>query len=1230
MDGNQKGYFSCGETTGKIVLEKQLPRKKKTLVSLNVRAVDGGDPARHANVTVDLAFINDNYIITLKTKPIFSEFKRNVDPDTGENVCIAALESILGRDIFVTEVGQLAGSELTELSFYMVDDEGNFLTSLRILAILANKANQMGNFEGCRLEPEFEPVEDEDNIAFIEHFKDDKCKFYEGVAGGVPGTPGECIKDKVAERSGKVLCVANGLPEGRVDVRTYDNLGCNVPTLLPNLNGGNRSEGVEQDACLELEPANDGDPITYIKVRCEPITTTAAATTTNNGTTSGTGTTTSGETTSVSESTTVSTSEAPTTTSSTWTSSTSTAEPTSATEMIATKTTRTQTATMTGTTTTTTTVSTTTITSTTLTTTSITTTTTSTTTTTRASCGSGEMLDEDQNACASCPEGTFRKDTEHSLTACSAWAEACLEGSYETGAPTESSNRVCSSASPCAATTYESKAVAKDKVRECTGLTDCVPGTFIAVKATSTADRECAECNLGDFQSDTNGSNCTAWSVCGTNQLVAERGSRTKDLKCGPCPPKTFQDVEAHRHARCKPVTTTTTTATTTTVTTTTITTTTATLTSTSRTATTTTQTTDTITSITTTTATTTTSTTNHTCMLTRFMGPAHFKRELIGWRIGPVYTGMATAEDCGILCNSKRKCLAFAHKLDDQRCQLFPEETITIAFNDTIKNRPGYQYYYVSDTCVTTSTTTLSTTTTVTSTTSTSYTNTTTTVTSTTIDPNIAAAADQKESTARIASYVAAAIIVWIAIIVLVVRHHRQQKALQHAKMLVIAHQGDLMFGTPEPMRKDDNIFSGGEIDPVTGEMTLFKTTTGAVIEDEPPSLHEGDARLPSLWLGARTNPLFSTGLNDLGPDQDDLDEYLDGSLYGGSDGDSLGDLSDFEDADFEAFADSLLDNDALDEELFGYNQDEVGRRRHTEPDGDDDSLSDFENDLNSPDILGIGYLKFGIGNDEEQFAGVPLGTSVGDRESIFSTDSLDAEVVVAHATYDTVSKPLASVGVGVEPHGMTPTPIQRAGIGSTVHFNTASTPALSEISEYVPTRGTDAVIRLFDGAGPGSTAVSSMSAYELSLRVDEARLSDIMGPEALDRFRSRGGEVDLEGALRSMSKQPEQGYVSVLDVINTKIANDRRQAVEASSDAGSVRGPRGSGIFRRASVKQASRGDGDGGANSRTTRLFPLDTDAIQDVWSYNNPGEAANRFIADEIDTWEDEDGIDEHAF
>ena len=42
----------------------------------------------------------------------------------------------------------------------------------------------------------------------------------------------------------------------------------------------------------------------------------------------------------------------------------------------------------------------------------------------------------------------------------------------------------------------------------------------------------------------------------------------------------------------------------------------------------------------------------------------------------------------------------------------------------------------------------------------------------------------------------------------------------------------------------------------------------------------------------------------------------------------DSLGDLSEFEDADFEAFADSLLDDGTLDDELFGV------QMRRTNPD--------------------------------------------------------------------------------------------------------------------------------------------------------------------------------------------------------------------------------------------------------------------------------------------------------
>jgi len=56
------------------------------------------------------------------------------------------------------------------------------------------------------------------------------------------------------------------------------------------------------------------------------------------------------------------------------------------------------------------------------------------------------------------------------------------------------------------------------------------------------------------------------------------------------------------------------------------------------------------------------------------------------------------------------------------------------------------------------------------------------------------------------------------------VLRYRRQRKALSHARMMVLAHQGDVVFGTPEAKRKGGlaNMFSGGEIDPETGEIKI------------------------------------------------------------------------------------------------------------------------------------------------------------------------------------------------------------------------------------------------------------------------------------------------------------------------------------------------------------------------------------------------------------------------
>jgi len=245
-----------------------------------------------------------------------------------------------------------------------------------------------------------------------------------------------------------------------------------------------------------------------------------------------------------------------------------------------------------------------------------------------------------------------------------------------------------------------------------------------------------------------------------------------------------------------------------------------------------------------------------------------------------------------------------------------------------------------VTSTTITTVTGTSSTLTTGSTTTSTVTTSTvsTSTVTSTTPPESLLQASGRGVSTSDnsllIALVVIATMLIWVAVILVLLRQRRQRQQIERAKLMVLAHQGDLLFGDPEPMRKDDG-FSGGEIDPETGELRLYKGN------DDGDDL----AGMPSMWSGLRQNPVFG----DLGALGGQLpDGYIDGEDL---DDDSLGDLSDFDDGDFEvsllghasqhhttlhrflspsphpvprscaqAFADSLLDGTAdFDNTLFG-----------------------------------------------------------------------------------------------------------------------------------------------------------------------------------------------------------------------------------------------------------------------------------------------------------------------
>ena len=202
------------------------------------------------------------------------------------------------------------------------------------------------------------------------------------------------------------------------------------------------------------------------------------------------------------------------------------------------------------------------------------------------------------------------------------------------------------------------------------------------------------------------------------------------------------------------------------------------------------------------------------------------------------------------------------------------------------------------------TSTTNTSTTTTGTTTTGTT---TTTTVTSSTVTRQAYVIAEDKELSFAHWIFIIVAILIavcWLLVMLYYLRHRRQSHTLENTAAMIIGDKMDnISFGTPEPFRKElltMNNFSGGEVDPVTGEMKVYgeDAKTGEVKETK---FDAGVWERTVGRNGLRENPLFSP----LDQEQESsIGDYVEVNDKEGDD-DSL---SDFDEMDFENFADSLL----------------------------------------------------------------------------------------------------------------------------------------------------------------------------------------------------------------------------------------------------------------------------------------------------------------------------------
>lgn len=224
-----------------------------------------------------------------------------------------------------------------------------------------------------------------------------------------------------------------------------------------------------------------------------------------------------------------------------------------------------------------------------------------------------------------------------------------------------------------------------------------------------------------------------------------------------------------------------------------------------------------------------------------------------------------------------------------------------------------------------------------------------------------------------------------------------------------MLAHEGDLVFSTPELMRKEREMesFSGGEVGE-DGQLKLYRGADGAAeagSEQPADPLQAWQRRMPAMWANVRSNPL-------LGRDEGEGEA---------EDGGSLGDLSDFDEADFEAFADSLLDEsnagdmDAFEHSLFGGGQPPPAATLGRAAD-DPDDLSDFENDLD--DAIAVTRQPQGgrtstlgeemvIGGDLSKassgWTGLRLGMSGGARP-LSGISDFDDDIVYGQVQYDAI----------------------------------------------------------------------------------------------------------------------------------------------------------------------------------------------------------------------------------
>lgn len=269
-----------------------------TVCNTLVRATDALNPALFDEVPVSVAFVNDDFLVTIAVVVNHLDFARSLEDGTS---CIPNMEALVGASIAVVDVAPSATAPAfrSEVTFYATDASGGVLSAQRVSQVLLSNANELGQLSCAAFVGD--DVQDNAHAVSIAFYSDVNCtQSIDGVAAStiaalattpsnaslaqdttltydIRGAPQTCLSDRNTQNSARITC--SGLPLASASIRIFRNVGCNPPTYLQA--GASATETgsvVPNHACVAIERLSAAEPELYVRAECVGVVVTTAVT----------------------------------------------------------------------------------------------------------------------------------------------------------------------------------------------------------------------------------------------------------------------------------------------------------------------------------------------------------------------------------------------------------------------------------------------------------------------------------------------------------------------------------------------------------------------------------------------------------------------------------------------------------------------------------------------------------------------------------------------------------------------------------------------------------------------------------------------------------------------------------------------------------------------------------------------------------------------------------------